>query len=47
MDGTFLGIYEKKVEGLKDKIASSTSEDEKKIYEDDLHDYLLKCLPYI
>ena len=47
MDGTFLGIYEKKVEGLKDKIASSTSEDEKKLYEDDLHDYLLKCLPYI
>jgi len=45
MEGNFLGRYEKKIEEFKNLI--ETDRENKKIHEDNMHSYILDCIPYI
>jgi len=45
MEGNFLGRYEKKIEEF--KILIEKYPDQKKVHEDNMHSYILDCIPYI
>jgi len=47
MEGTFLGTYDNKINKLDNLINQCTDPIQKKKYETELNDYILKCIPYI
>jgi ribosomal protein S27E len=45
MDGTFLGVYEKNINNWEELIIKDS--DNKKKYENEMHDYMARCVPYL